>query len=73
MNKPCLTLIRGGMFENKIDGRKELVSVDDLMYLADQYGLPVMIRKGEILVIGVEKTLIFNRVEKNLCQLKELY
>ena len=61
------------MFEHKTDGRKELVSVDDLIYLADQYGLPVMIRKGEILVIGVEKTLIFNRVEKNLCQLKELY
>jgi len=64
-----LTLIKGGFHPDRIDKIKELVDIDSLIELAEEFGLPLMIVNSEILIEGEESTVVFSVVAKNKCQL----
>lgn len=64
-----LTLIKGGLHPDRTDKLKELVDIDSLIELAEEFGLPLMIVNGEILIEGEESTVVFSIVSKNKCQL----
>ena len=64
-----LKLIKGGLHPNRTDKLKELVDITSLIELAEEFGLPIMIVNGEILIEGEESTVVFSIVEKNKCQL----
>lgn len=70
---PQLVLYKGGYHPSRIDKLKELVNESDLISLARQYGLFYILRPGEIEIVGEVSSLIFNKVEKNTCQLKAIY
>jgi len=64
-----LKLIKGGLHPDMIDKLKELVDIDSLIELAEEFGLPIMVVNGEILIEGEESTVVFSIVAKNKCQL----
>jgi len=64
-----LKLIKGGLHPDRTDKLKELVDIDSLIELAEEFGLPIMIVNGEILIEGEESTVVFSIVSKNECQL----
>jgi len=64
-----LTLIKGGFHPDRTDKLKELVDIDSLIELAEEFGLPIMIINSEILIEGEESTVVFSIVAKNRCQL----
>ena len=64
-----LTLIKGGFHPDRTDKLKELVDIDSLIELAEEFGLPIMIINSEILIEGEESTVVFSIVAKNKCQL----
>ena len=64
-----LKLIKGGLHPDMIDKLKELVDIDSLIELAEEFGLPLMIVNSEILIEGEESTVVFSVVAKNKCQL----
>jgi len=46
-----------------------LVTLKDLQYLAECFGLPCIIQGSEITIIGEKRLLVFKRQENNQCQL----
>jgi len=64
-----LTLIKGGFHPSRRDGDKEVVNIDDIIELAGEFGLPLMIANGELIILGEERDVVFNIIGKNFAQL----
>jgi hypothetical protein len=64
-----LTLIKGGYHPSRRDIAKEVVNIDDIIELAEEFGLPLLIANGELIILGEEEDIIFNIIEKNKSQL----
>lgn len=56
---------------NLIHGNKKM-DTQILIKLAEEFGLPCIVRRGIITIIGEKQFLIFNVSEEQECQLMEI-
>jgi hypothetical protein len=64
-----LTLIKGGYHPSRRDIAKEVVNIDEIIELAGEFGLPLMVANGELIILGEERDVVFNIIDKNKAQL----